>query len=317
MPEILCIGSAVMDIVAHPVGDSLGWKEKQRISSIRIQPGGDAVNQSIRLADAGRSAALLACIGDDANGGILRSLLKKRGVETGYLTERTDVSTGTALVLVDEDGNRHTFSVYGAHSTLGREQLPIGRLDATVRAISLASLFSMPEAEADGLLEFLQYVKSSVCKDVKVFADLAFDKNKQGLDGVRPFLPYLDYFLPSLYDAIDITGASNAAEAASVFRALGVAHVVIKCGSEGCYCSYGDQCGQVPAIRVKPVDTTGAGDCMVALFIDQILKQKDVETACRYACAGASLSTLYMGASEHPLPDFEKEMRDGDGGMRP
>lgn len=48
--KVLCIGSAVMDIAATPIEDSVNWKEKQRISDIRILPGGDAVNQSIHLA---------------------------------------------------------------------------------------------------------------------------------------------------------------------------------------------------------------------------------------------------------------------------
>lgn len=308
MAEILCIGSAVMDITAHPVGDSSVWKEKQRISSIRIQPGGDAVNQSIRLADAGRSVSLVACIGADANGEILRLILTGRGVEINHLTMRSDIPTGTALVLVDEEGNRHTFSVKGAHSTLGKEELSSGLLDESVRAISLASLFSMPEAEIDGLQEFLQYAQDFSHGRIKVFADLAFDKKRQGLDGIRRFLPYIDYFLPSLYDALEITGGADAAQAADIFRSLGVKHVVIKCGADGCYYSSGETCGQVPAIPVNPVDTTGAGDCMVALFMDQILKGVDIEAACRYACAGASYSTLSMGASEQPLPDFSDKL---------
>ena len=48
--EILCIGSAVMDITGWPIDQTQSWKEKQRISDIRIQPGGDAVNQCAALA---------------------------------------------------------------------------------------------------------------------------------------------------------------------------------------------------------------------------------------------------------------------------
>ena len=33
--KVLCIGSAVMDIAATPIEDSVNWKEKQRISDIR------------------------------------------------------------------------------------------------------------------------------------------------------------------------------------------------------------------------------------------------------------------------------------------
>lgn len=314
MAEIICIGSAVIDISAQPVGDSRNWKEKQRISGIQIQPGGDAVNQSLRLADLGKDVALAACIGDDQNGVILKSVLQERNVKTKYLTKREGISTGTALVLIDEKGERHTFSVFGAHSTLAKTELTDHLLTPEVKAISLASLFSMPEAEADGMEEFLRHVKQERGSTVRVFADLASDKKKQGLNGIRRFLPYIDYFLPSLYDALEITGTKDASSAAEIFHECGVKHVIIKCGENGCYYSIRENSGaeklsrtegMIPAVHVKPVDTTGAGDCMVALFISQILEGKSLAEACTFACAGASYSTLFMGASAHPITEAD------------
>lgn len=304
--DVLCVGAAVVDITARPVGSSEKWKEKQRISSIQIQPGGDAVNQSLRLADMGVSVALAACIGADSNGRLLKHTLEERNVNTGYMAVKDGISTGTALVLVDEQGERHIFSVKGAHSLIGKQELnacfPIDL--AKLKAVSLASLFSMPEAEKDGLEDFLKRLKAN---SVDVFADLAADKNKQGLDGVRRFLPYIDYFLPSLYDALEMTGTWDAESAAQVYRSLGVKNVIIKCGAEGCYFCAEEKSGWIPAAKVSPVDTTGAGDCMAAFFIGRILKGDDIGTACRYACAGASYSTLFPGASAKVLKNQEIE----------
>lgn len=295
--DVLCIGSAVMDITARPIGQKNQWEEKQRISAIQIQTGGDAANQSIRLADLGLDAALAACVGQDPNGNILCSSLRARGVRTEYIVSKKKCATGTALVLVDEAGERHTFSVQGAHSTIEKADLPWDALNSC-RAISLASLFSMPQLEKDGLLAFLQEAKK---KGILIFADLAADKLKQGLPGIAPFLPYIDYFLPSLYDALAMTGASDAQEAAKKYLDCGVKCVVIKCGSEGCYFVSGELCGTVPAVKVDPVDTTGAGDCMSALFISRILQGEGVRDACRFACSGASYSTLFLGASAEKL----------------
>ena len=295
--DVLCIGSVVMDITARPIGQKNQWEEKQRISAIQIQTGGDAANQSIRLADLGLDAALAACVGQDPNGSILCSSLRARGVRTEYIVSKKECATGTALVLVDEAGERHTFSVQGAHSTIEKADLPWDALNSC-RAISLASLFSMPQLEKDGLLAFLQEAKK---KGILMFADLAADKLKQELPGIAPFLPYIDYFLPSLYDALAMTGASDAQEAAKKYLDCGVKCVVIKCGSEGCYFVSGELCGTVPAVKVDPVDTTGAGDCMSALFISRILQGEGVRDACRFACSGASYSTLFLGASAEKL----------------
>ena len=294
--EILCVGAAVVDILAQPVGQRTAWREKQRIESIQLGLGGDAANQSVRLADLGHSVALVTCVGSDDNGKMLQSALERRGVSTVYLRERPDCATGTALVLVDEQGERHTFSAKGAHSTLDKASLPTSLPDGC-RAISLASLFSMPVLERDGLLELLRQAKA---QGVLAFADLAADKFGQGLSGVAPFLPWIDYFLPSLYDALEMTGASTAEAAAAIYRDLGAKRVVIKCGRDGCYFD-GEEKGWASAVPVEPVDTTGAGDCMAALFLSRILAGDDLAAACRFACGGASLSTLFLGASSEML----------------
>lgn len=297
--RVLCVGSAVMDIIGYPIGQADMWKEKQRISSIQIMPGGDAVNQSVYLASLGTKPALAACVGQDMNGEILKSTLQGFGVDISLVKAKENCATGTAMVLVDTEGERRIFSVKGAHSTLSREDVP-WKLSEECRAISLASLFSMPEFEQDGLLEYLKEMRLG---GKLIFADLAADKLGQGLEGIRRFLPYLDYFLPSVYDVLKMTGAKTAEEAARFFYDEGVKHVVIKCGDKGCYC-YSDVCeGWIPAVPVKVVDTTGAGDCMTAVFISRILAGDRLDEACRYACAAASYSTTFTGACTAKLED--------------
>ncbi|MCD8096610.1 MAG: carbohydrate kinase family protein [Lachnospiraceae bacterium] len=297
--SVLCIGSAVIDITACPVEASVTWKEKQRISDIRILPGGDAVNQSVRLAALGVDVALCGCVGDDQNGQLLADALRNRSVDTRFLRRKTDFQTTASLILVNGVGERHTFSVKGAHSTLAKEDLP-DEFPADCQAISLASLFSMTSLEQDCLEGYLKQAKKN---GILVFADLASDKLGQGLPGIRSFLPYIDYFLPSLYDALPMTGTNDAESAAKVYHDLGARHVIIKCGEKGCFCLDDAFSGWIPAIPVKPVDTTGAGDCMVAVFLARILAGDHFADACRYACAAASYSTLFMGASQVELSD--------------
>lgn len=295
--EVLCIGAAVIDITAQPIDQMTQWKEKQRVSAIEICTGGDGANQSIRLADHGCSVALAACVGTDPNGEILKNALSSRGVNTAYITAKEQEATGTALVLVDAVGERHVFSVKGAHSLLSKEMLP-KQLPEGCRAISLASLFSIPELEKDGLIPYLQAARK---QGVLVFADLAADKLSLGLDGIRAFLPYIDYFLPSLYDAEEMTHQKTAEAAAEVYLQCGAKNVIIKCGADGCYYANNRISGWIPAVAVKPIDTTGAGDCMIALFLSRILAGDSMEDACRYACAGASYSTLFLGASKEKI----------------
>lgn len=297
MIDVLCIGTAVIDIMASPIPDKKEWLEKQRIRSIRLCLGGDGANQSVRMADLGWKCALVAALGADANGNILRGLLENRSVICDHLCFRDELSTGTALVLVDKNGERNTFSVAGAHSTLTKEDLPDLSLHRP-GLISIASLFSLPYLEEDGLLSYLKQAKE---QGILIAADLGSDKKKQGLNGILSFLPYLDYFWPSNYDAMQMTGTTSPETAAEVFLQKGCRHVVIKCGAKGCYYATSTERGWISALNVTPVDTTGAGDSMAAFLIDQILQGKGIKEACRFATTGASLATLYAGACDHKI----------------
>lgn len=296
--DVLCIGSAVLDITASPVDRKDDWDEKQRIREIQITVGGDAANQCIRMADDGVDVGILSAVGKDQNGMVIRNELSSRGVDTRLLLEKEAFPTGTALILLDHAGGRTIFSVRGAYCELEAADLENCFLPE-LKAVSIAGLFTEPNLESDGsLLSLLKYARE---KGILTFADLASDKRRQGLDGIRPFLPYLDYFLPSLFDAAKMNHTEDPAENAEIFRRLGCRNVIMKCGAQGCYIASDEFHGWEHAFPVEPVDTTGAGDCLVALFISQILKRKGIADACRYACDGATYSTLFYGASTHRI----------------
>ena len=290
---VLCVGAAVMDITASPIPEQKDWKQKQRIKNITIRTGGDAANQAAHLADVGLHPMLCACVGGDANGEMLKAAMSARGVDVSFIRTKADMSTGTALVLVGAEGERTIFSARGAHSVISREDLP-EQIPDGVRAISLASLFSMPLLEENGLKAFLAQARD---KRIPVFADLLTDVQKKGLPWIEPFLPLIDYFLPSLYEAEELTGKQGEEACAAFLRGKGCGNVIIKCGARGCYVDSPSFTGHVAALKVEPVDTTGAGDCMVAFFIARTLLGDDMETACRRACEAASRSTLQPGAA--------------------
>ena len=298
--KVLCLGSAVMDITASPISPHEEWKEKQRISDIRIRIGGDAANQCVHMASLGLHPYLITCTGDDERGEMLKSVLTGRGVDISLVRCRKELPTGTAVILLDKAGERRIFSVKGAHSLLSYPDLPDPEKLEDCKAVSLASIFSMPELEREGLEEFLKQLKK---KGIPVFADLASDKAGAGREGIQRFLPYITFFIPSVYDVTAMTGSGDAPEAAMKLMDLGCDHVLIKCGADGCYVQDGQGGRWIRAVKVDPVDTTGAGDCFNAVFLTRFLAGDPVDDAAAYACAAASYSTLFAGASDVTLTE--------------
>ena len=295
--KVLCIGLAVMDISARPISQNSVWQEKQSIDEISIQLGGDAVNQCVYLKKLDMDCGLNICIGPDSTGDMLVGALKQQGVDTSQVRIRQDSRTGTSLVIIDDAGERRIFSATGAERLLHMEDLP-SPLPEGLKAISLASLFGLDYLERDGLDEYLRSARE---QGVLVFADTIYDKYGIGLKGIAHLMPQIDYFLPSSYEAATLTNTSTPEESAAVLRSLGVGTVIIKCGSDGVYVDSPSFRGQIPAMAVDALDTTGAGDCFVACFIASTLKGCSVEEACRLSCRASSWSTLSLGASTAKL----------------
>ena len=87
---------------------------------------------------------------------------------------------------------------------------------------------------------------------------------------IRPCYPYLDYFLPSIDQAVLISGLEDPWEIAGFFLDRGVRHVVIKLGAAGSFFRTRDCAFYCGTYDVPVVETTGAGDAYCAGVSDRI-----------------------------------------------
>ena len=71
---------------------------------------------------------------------------------------------------------------------------------------------------------------------------------------------------------------------------------MVKRGEKGCYVASDEGCYEVPAYKVKVVDTTGAGDAFNAGFLYGLLKGKNLEDCARIGNYLASLCIQHVGA---------------------
>lgn len=80
---------------------------------------------------------------------------------------------------------------------------------------------------------------------------------------------------------------------------------MITCGSEGSY--YVDQTTleKSPAFKIKPLDTTGAGDAFIGAFIYALTEKLNISKALRYANASGALASLKVGA-QNAIPTKEE-----------
>lgn len=297
MTDVICMGLACVDIFLKPVPEDIMNIDAARISDIGMNAGGDAVNQTVMTSRLGLKSSLLALLGDDSMGSVVLNAVKQAGADTSLIKISSETNTATAAALIGTNGERHIVSKKGSNADFSKQHLPQKLPKA--KALSIASLFGMYTLERDGgLLSTLKQAKDA---GTLIFADMANDKLKQRLKGIRAFLPYIDYFMPSMGDAQSLCEEKDEKKCADIFLDAGCKNVIIKKGAEGAYFKNSKKEFSVPAFKVNVKDTTGAGDTFVSAFIKAVICGKQEEDALMYACAAAALSTQFLGASTAPI----------------
>jgi sugar/nucleoside kinase (ribokinase family) len=283
----------VVDIVAYPADKTLFERDNTPIEDVLITIGGDAVNQAVALSSLGELTSLCCRVGDDTMGKLLLSEVSSRGVSTENIVIAPTSVTSTAIVLVAKNGDRNIICKKGNNYDFCLADIDMD-LFANTKVLSVASLYGIPKLEAHGLLKVLQHAKAN---GALTFADMGSDKKNLKLRGLKSFLPYIDYFLPSEAESTHLTGQPNAALASAMFKDAGAGSVIIKLGSRGVYCDSDSFTGYVNPLDITPIDSTGAGDAFCAGFIHSILVKKDLQTSLEFASACGALATQYLGAS--------------------
>ena len=298
--SVICIGQAVVDCITRGVeGDPLGMG-KTRAQSITLNLGGDAVNESFVLSSMGHRAALVCAVGDDLAGRFVMGEAVRRGLLTQGIEMTEGLVTPVANMFVKQDGSRS--SVTSAASLLPGYVPDAGYVRRCVengaRIVSFASLFRAPLDQPEivcGLVRAAHESGAVVCADTKIptFRSVS-------LSDLAPALPMIDYIFPNDTEAAFLTGVDSSYEemAAALLR-MGVGHVVIKAGEQGIYAADGESGERfmLPALQVPVVDTTGAGDNLVAGFIDGLLRGLGFRECCEAGILAAAKSIQHLGAT--------------------
>ena len=103
---------------------------------------------------------------------------------------------------------------------------------------------------------------------------------------------------PNAGEAAELTGEQDPEAAARALAARTGAAVLVTLGARGVLVLDGDRAERVPAPRVTPVDTTGAGDTFNGALAVALAEGRDLRDAVAFAVAAAALSTRAEGARE-------------------
>ncbi|TDV56763.1 ribokinase [Pseudomonas graminis] len=294
--KVVIVGSLNMDLVTRAprlprAGETLAGQ------SFVTVPGGKGANQAVAAARLGASVAMIGCVGDDAYGEQLRTALLAEGIDCQAVTRIGGESTGVALIVVDDSSQNAIVIVAGGN----------GHVTASV-VDSFDALLSGAEVIICQLEVPLDTVGHVLKRGHELGKTVIL--NPAPASGPLPaeWFAWIDYLIPNESEATALTGlpvdsTASADAAASALLAAGVSKVIITLGEHGALFASSSRSEHFQAPKVRPVDTTAAGDTFVGGFAAALADGKSESEAIRFGQVAAALSVTRSGA-QPSIPTF-------------
>jgi ribokinase len=282
---IVVIGSINLDMITT-VDRLPGPGETVPGDNFVTAPGGKGANQALAARRAGADVRMVGAVGRDAFAPQAAELLERHGVDLSLVKE-SDRPTGIALILVAAKGENMIAVASGAN-----QRVDAGAVDAaSIKAGDHVVLqLEVPMPTVATALEAARKAGAvSLLNTAPFRADAA------------ELLAKADYVVANetefdLYaEALSLPGQDRAARMQSFAERTGRT-LVVTLGSEGVLAASGGRLLEVPALKIEPVDTVGAGDTFCGYLAAGLSAGLPLEQALARAAAAASLACLKPGA---------------------
>lgn len=252
-------------------------------------PGGSAANTVVGLARLGHGVGYVGKVGADYEGRLLLRSLKDENVDTRGVVVSENGRSGVVVGFVDRRGERTLCVSPGVNDALGFEEVGVDYVSGA-KFLHMTSFVGEKPFEAQKRL--LRSLSTAM---------VSFDPGelyaRRGLAALRAMLKRSYVVFPNEMELRLLTGR-GCEEGAEVLIGEGVSVVAVKLGERGCYITDGEKAFRVPALKVRVVDTTGAGDAFCAGFLHGLLTGRDLRACGEIANFVAGRKIEKAGARE-------------------
>jgi ribokinase len=253
-----------------------------------MNAGGKGANQAVAAARLGGNVALVAKVGDDIFGSQSVEGFNREKINTDYIFIDKCAPSGTALIMVNAEGENCIVVAPGANAFLLPEDInevePL--FDAEIILMQLEIPIETIEVVAKRAKAFQQKVIINPAP--------AHHLSDELLDGL--FLITPNETEATLLTGIKVEDECSASKAAEFFLRKGVQHVIITLGKSGAFFRDHQMSFIVNAPEVEARDTTAAGDTFNGAIAVALTEGMEWEDAIRFAVEAASVSVTRMGA---------------------
>ncbi len=274
MTNVFCIGEILIDFIAESQGSDLS-----KATTFTKKAGGAPANVAVAIAKLRGKSHLAGAVGKDPFGEFLISVLKDHSVCVDHI-QKTDSFTTLAFVSLAENGERDFVFNRGADALLKYDERLSSNFKNSIVHFGAATSFLGSDLEKTYTLYLNDALKSNafISFDPNFRIDLWKNNEKKFIKKCLPFIEKADFAKFSIEELQLLSGEKEMKTACEKFHKRGTKIIAVTLGNQGTFLSTRFEQKTIESIKVKPVDTTGAGDAFVGCFLKQLSESENPKT---------------------------------------
>jgi len=255
----------------------------------RVDFGGKGSNQAVGCARLGAQATFVGKIGNDSFADMALGMYRDEGLNVRWLRRTGEAPTGVGFILVEGASGKNCIALApGANDLLTSADI-LECCEAIDSARVVLTQLEIPVQAAEAAL-----ARGRASSAITILNPAP----------VRPLsssvLELVDVLTPNETEALvlcgcDPNGAAEPKELGEELIRRGARQVVVTLGEKGALIVTSSSLIHVPAIKVTPVDTTGAGDAFNAGLALALSCGAELEAAVRFAVVTGGLAVTKEG----------------------
>lgn len=294
MKKINVLGSLNMDLVTKvhitpKVGETILGSGFSQI------PGGKGANQAAAIGRLGGNVSMIGRVGNDSFASKLLDSLRDDNVDISNVSKSETEPTGTALIMVNDDGDNSIVVIPGSNFDIKSEDIRADMFDGDFLVAQL-------ESPLDVIERAFELAKD---KGIKTVLNPAPAKKLS-----EELLSKVDILIPNETEFELLTGYNALDEreldlGVKKLIDLGTSLVLITLGSKGSVLCDGKEKKYFKAQKVEAVDTTAAGDSFIGGLLYSLSNDKSIDEGIVFASKVAALTVTKSGA-QSSLPTLKE-----------
>ena len=288
VPRIIVVGSYATGLTLR-VERLPSPGETVLASGYRVDYGGKGSNQAVGCARLGLEVVFLAKIGEDDFGQMALRLYREEGIDTGFVQRVAQHHTGVGFILVEANtGNNCIALDPGANEQLSAAD--VARCEPAMKSAAVVlTQLEIPVAAAEAALSLGRAQGAITILNPAPVRPLP-----------ESVLQLVDVLTPNQTEAKVLTRRSPDAptepeELARELLRAGVKSVVMTLGEKGALVVTESSFKHIPALSLRAVDTTGAGDAFNAGLAAALAFGESLESAAEFAVITGGLAVTKEG----------------------